>query len=425
MRIITVSELNRYIREVLEGNPLLANVWVKGEITNLNYHPSGHVYLGLKDEQASVRVVMFRSRAARLAFRLENGMAAVVRGYVGVYERGGQYQLYAEEIEPGGLGALYAALEQLKQKLEQEGLFDPSRKRPLPAIPDRVALVTSPVGAAIKDMLTVLRRRWPLTSVVLAPVAVQGDAAPGQIAFALKLLNRRRAADVIIVGRGGGAPEELWAFNSELVARAIAASAIPVVSAVGHEKDVTVADLVADRRAPTPSAAAEMVVPDQAEVRRHLGVLRLRLVRGLHHQMQILEQRLKRLEARRALSQPAEWFCSRREERIDGLHRQLINSMKNVFNRDAARLSGAVGRLEAISPVNTLARGYAVCRLRGDNRALLSASEVGPGDGLDIQLYEGRVYCTVDKTIETGVGTGGRASQRERDRGSNQTGDQE
>lgn len=425
MRIITVSELNRYIREVLEGNPLLANVWVKGEITNLNYHPSGHVYLGLKDEQASVRVVMFRSRAARLAFRLENGMAAVVRGYVGVYERGGQYQLYAEEIEPGGLGALYAALEQLKQKLEQEGLFDPSRKRPLPAIPDRVALVTSPVGAAIKDMLTVLGRRWPLTSVVVAPVAVQGDAAPEQIAFALRLLNRRRAADVIIVGRGGGAPEELWAFNSELVARAIAASAIPVVSAVGHEKDVTVADLVADRRAPTPSAAAEMVVPDQAEVRRHLGVLRLRLVRGLHHQMQILEQRLKRLEARRALSQPVEWLCSRREERIDGLHRQLINSMKNVFNRDAARLSGAVGRLEAISPVNTLARGYAVCRLQGANRALLSASEVGPGDGLDVQLYEGRVLCTVDKTIETGVGAGGRASQRERDRGSNQRGDQE
>lgn len=425
MRIITVSELNRYIREVLEGNPLLANVWVKGEITDLKYHPSGHVYLGLKDGQASVRVVMFRSRAARLAFRLENGMAAVVRGYVGVYERGGQYQLYAEEIEPGGLGALYAALEQLKQKLEQEGLFDPARKRPLPVMPDRVALVTSPVGAAINDMLTVLGRRWPLTAAVVVPVAVQGDAAPKQIAFALKLVNDRRAADVIIVGRGGGAPEELWAFNSELVARAIAASAIPVVSAVGHEKDVTVADLVADRRAPTPSAAAEMVVPDQAEVRRHLGILRLRLVRGLHQQMQTLEQRLQRLEARRALSEPVEWFCLRRQDSVDGLRRRLIGSMRNVFERDAARLSGALGRLEAVSPVNTLARGYAVCRRQGAGPALLRASEVIPGDGLDIQLYEGRIFCTVDKTLETGVGTGGLASQRKRDRGTHQTGDQE
>lgn len=417
MRIITVSELNRYIREVLEGNPQLANVWVKGEITNLKYHPSGHVYLGLKDKQASLRVVMFRSRAARLAFRLENGMAAVVRGYVGVYERSGQYQLYAAEIEPGGMGALYIALEQLKQKLEREGLFDPSRKRPLPAVPRRVALVTSPVGAAIKDMLTVLGRRWPLTSVVVVPVAVQGDAAPGQIASALRLVNLRRAADVIIVGRGGGAPEELWAFNAEAVARAIAASAIPVVSAVGHEKDVTVADLVADRRAPTPSAAAEMAVPDQSEVRRHLDVLRLRLVRGLYHHVQTLEQRLKRLEARRALAAPAEWLCARRGEKVDGLYRQLKGLVKNVFSRDTARLSGATGRLEAMSPVNTLARGYAVCRRRGADRALLDASGVGRGDGLDIQLYAGRILCIVDKTIETGVGTDGRTSEGQADRG--------
>lgn len=407
MRVVTVSELNRHIREVLEGNPQLANVWVRGEITNLNYHPSGHVYLGLKDKRAAVRVVMFRSRASRLAFRLENGMEAVVRGYVGVYERSGQYQLYAEEVEPGGMGALYVALEQLKEKLEREGLFDPSRKRALPAMPRRVALVTSPVGAAINDMLTVLGRRWPLTTVVVAPVAVQGDAAPPQIAFALQLLNRRRAADVIIVGRGGGAPEELWAFNSEAVARAIAASAIPVVSAVGHERDVTVADLVADRRAPTPSAAAEMVVPDQAEVRRHLGVLRLRLVRGLHHRVRTLEQRLKRLEARRALADPVEWLYARRVERVGGLHRQLISSMKTVFDRDAARLSGVVGRLEAISPMNTLARGYAVCRLQGSDRALRGVAGLGPGTGLDIQLYAGRIFCTVDKTIETGVGTGG------------------
>lgn len=412
MRIVTVSELNRYIREVLEGNPFLANVWVKGEITNLKYHPSGHLYFGLKDHQAALRVVMFRSRASKLGFRLENGTAAVVRGYVGVYERDGQYQLYAEEVEPEGLGALYLALEQLKEKLEREGLFDPRRKRALPSVPNRVALVTSPVGAAVNDMLTVLGRRWPMAEVVIVPVAVQGETAPGQIAVALQQLSRIGAADVVIAGRGGGSPEELWAFNSEVVARAIAASTIPVVSAVGHEKDVTIADLVADRRAPTPSAAAELVVPDQTDVVRHLAILRLRLTRGVEEQLQSDWERLRRLQVRKGLAEPVKWLCQRRKESVDGFEQRLVNSMRNVFNRDGARLSTLIGRLDAVSPVNTLARGYSICRLPGGDRAVLDVSDVGLGDRVQVQLFRGQFFCTVDEKIETGVGTGGDASKR-------------
>lgn len=410
MRIVTVSELNAYIRDILEGNSLLANVWVKGEITNLKYHPSGHLYFGLKDKQGAVKVVMFRSRASKLAFRLENGTAAVVRGYVGVYERDGQYQLYAEDVEPEGLGALYLALEQLKQQLEREGLFDSRRKRALPPVPGCVALVTSAVGAAVKDMLIVLQRRWPMAVVLIVPVAVQGEAAPDQIAAALYELSRTGAADVVIVGRGGGSPEELWAFNSELVARAIADSRIPVVSAVGHEKDVTIADLVADRRAPTPSAAAELVVPDQSDVRRHLAVLRLRLGRGLDQQLRGYRERLQRLQSRKGLADPQDWLCQRRKDIVDGFERRLVNSMRGAFDRDAARLSTLVGRLEAVSPINTLARGYSICRLAGTEKAVLDAAEVRTGDKMHVQLLRGQLFCTVNEKTETGVGTGGGSS---------------
>jgi exodeoxyribonuclease VII large subunit len=410
MRIVTVSELNAYIRELLEGNSVLANVWVKGEITNLKYHPSGHLYFGLKDKQAALRVVMFRSRASKLAFRLENGTAAVVRGYVGVYERDGQYQLYAEDVEPEGLGALYLALEQLKHKLEQEGLFDSRRKRALPPVPGRVALVTSGVGAAVRDMLTVLERRWPMATVFIVPVAVQGEAAPGEIVTALNELSRTGAADVVIVGRGGGSPEELWAFNSELVARAIAESRIPVVSAVGHEKDVTIADLVADRRAATPSAAAELVVPDQSDVRRHLTVLRLRLGRGMNQQLSGYRERLQRLQSRKGLAEPQEWLYQRRKDTVDGFERRLVNSMRGAFDRDAARLSTLVGRLEAISPVNTLGRGYSICRLADTEKAVLDAAEVRIGDHVQVQLLRGQLFCTVNEKSETGVGTVGGSS---------------
>ncbi|MBU4532145.1 MAG: exodeoxyribonuclease VII large subunit [Eubacteriales bacterium] len=410
MRIVTVSELNAYIRDILEGNSLLANVWVKGEITNLKYHPSGHLYFGLKDKQGAVKVVMFRSRASKLAFRLENGTVAVVRGYVGVYERDGQYQLYAEDVEPEGLGALYLALEQLKQQLEREGLFDSRRKRALPPVPGRVALVTSAVGAAVKDMLIVLQRRWPMAVVLIVPVAVQGEAAPDQIAAALYEVSRTGAADVVIVGRGGGSPEELWAFNSELVARAIADSRIPVVSAVGHEKDVTIADLVADRRAPTPSAAAELVVPDQSDVKRLLAVFRLRLGRGLDQQLRGYRERLQRLQSRKGLADPQDWLCQRRKDIVDGFERRLVNSMRGAFDRDAARLSTLVGRLEAVSPINTLARGYSICRLAGTEKAVLDAAEVRTGDKMHVQLLRGQLFCTVNEKTETGVGTGGGSS---------------
>ena len=246
--------------------------------------------------------------------------------------------------------------------------------------------------------------------VLIVPVAVQGEAAPDQIAAALYEVSRTGAADVVIVGRGGGSPEELWAFNSELVARAIADSRIPVVSAVGHEKDVTIADLVADRRAPTPSAAAELVVPDQSDVKRLLAVFRLRLGRGLDQQLRGYRERLQRLQSRKGLADPQDWLCQRRKDIVDGFERRLVNSMRGAFDRDAARLSTLVGRLEAVSPINTLARGYSICRLAGTEKAVLDAAEVRTGDKMHVQLLRGQLFCTVNEKTETGVGTGGGSS---------------
>ncbi|RYD04417.1 hypothetical protein N752_13665 [Desulforamulus aquiferis] len=249
--VLSVSDLTRYIKEMLESDHLLAGLWVKGEISNLKLHSSGHIYLTLKDKEACLKTVMFRSRGRRLMFRPENGMSVIVRGYISLYERDGTYQLYAEEMEPEGIGALYIAFEQMKQKLAAQGLFDQGRKRPLPPYPKVLGIVTSPTGAAVQDMLNIVRRRWPNLEIILAPVLVQGEAAPSDIARAIRQMNSLGRIDVLVVGRGGGSLEELWAFNTEEVALAIAESEIPVVSAVGHETDFTIADMVADLRAPT------------------------------------------------------------------------------------------------------------------------------------------------------------------------------
>jgi len=340
---------------------------------------------------------MFRSQVSRLGVPLENGTTVVVRGYLGVYERSGEYQLYAQGAEAEGAGKLHAALERLKEKLQREGLFDPARKRALPALPDTVGVVTSPVGAALKDILTVMRRRWPLARVLLAPVSVQGETAPYEIAQAIRALNGAGGVDVIIVGRGGGAPEELAAFNTEVVARAIFESRIPVVSAVGHEKDVTVADLVADWRAPTPSAAAETVVPDQRAVYERLAAMESRLGRAVRNRLAVYRVRLEALRQRPVMVSPG-LLCRRRRQMVRGLEERLGGAIGRRTGEGRSRLAVLSGRLEALSPLQILARGYSICR-RADGRIVRNADGVSPGERVIILLHAGGLSCLVEETF--------------------------
>ncbi|MDI6906771.1 MAG: exodeoxyribonuclease VII large subunit [Thermoanaerobacterales bacterium] len=400
MRIVGVSELTAYLKERLEGDPFLANVWVRGEVCNCHYHSSGHVYFALREKGALLRAVMFRSRAGRHSFRLQNGLAVVARGAIGLYERDGQYQLYVEEVEPEGVGAYYAALEQLKARLQAEGLFDERRKRPLPALPLRIGLVTSPVGAAVRDVITIAAKRWPLAEIVLAPVSVQGDSAPYEIARGIRMLNGVDGIDVIVVGRGGGAPEELWAFNTEMVARAIFHSRVPVVSAVGHEKDVTIADLVADRRAATPSAAAELLCPDRMDVARYLTGLAHRLARAVNARLDRGQHRLSALLRSRALARPVETVCGQRHRAVDLLAVRLRRGAEAVISRRSADLGQAAARLDPLSPLATLARGYSICRREADGAILRDAAMVGVGEKVGVLLHSGRLRCTVS-AVET------------------------
>lgn len=394
MKTLTVVELTRHIKKLLENDRLMANLWVKGEVSNLKRATSGHLYMTLKDQNATVRVVMFRSRARYLKYSLENGMAVRVRGSVTVFEQAGQYQLYAEAIEPDGEGALFAALERLKQQLAAEGLFDTARKQKLPRFPGCIGLVTSPTGAVIRDMLHILRRRWPRIRIILAPVAVQGESAPEEVARAIGLLNKLTGIDLIIVGRGGGSLEELWAFNSERVARSIAGSVIPIISAVGHETDFTIADLVADLRAPTPSAAAEMAVPDRTEMAKHLDLFQSRLLRSLKQKTATLGQRLERCATSRVLTRPVETMCNQRRQAVDLWDRQMVRALSEIKQNKSNQLALAAGRLNALSPLATLARGYSI--VTGPGGLLLrEAGQVIPGNSLNVYLHKGMLQCTV------------------------------
>ncbi|MCL2337462.1 MAG: exodeoxyribonuclease VII large subunit [Firmicutes bacterium] len=398
MDTFSVTDLTGYIKGLLESDAQLANLWVKGEISNYKQAVSGHVYFTLKDSDASIRTVMFRSRAKLLPFSPENGMAVRVRGYVTVFARDGQYQLYAEEIEPDGAGALYAAFENLKRQLAAEGLFDPERKQKLPLFPNTIGIVTSPTGAVVRDMLNILRRRWPLTRIILAPVAVQGEAAPAEIAAAIKLFNRAGAADLLIVGRGGGSLEELWAFNTEVVARSIAASQIPIISAVGHETDFTIADLVADLRAPTPSAAAEIAVPDQDEMKRNIMMLRGRLTRSIKHQTDLLRQRLNRCLTSRVIANPISVLCDQRRQILDWHERQIRRNADAKCRVEQSRLALLAGRLSALSPLATLSRGYSYTT-GPDGKVLHNAARAAIGQTVKVYLYRGMLECRVENTV--------------------------
>lgn len=415
-RVYTVSEVTRYIRALLEGDRFLRALWVEGEVSNFRDHPSGHLYFTLKDEAASIRCVMFRSRRSGLEVYPQNGREVLALGYVGVYERDGQYQLYVERLQGGGaVGRLHQAFEALKQKLEAEGLFRADRKKPLPYLPRRVGVVTSPSAAALRDILKVLWRRFPNLPVLLIPAVVQGEEAPESIRQAIERANRHGGLDVLIVGRGGGSLEELWAFNTEPVARAIAASAIPVISAVGHETDVTIADLVADVRAATPSHAAEQAVPDRRELALHLGRLVTRLREAARRRYRRERERLENLVRRPSLLRPTGHIDQKRQrldhlvdrlgrfpvrigreqERVRYLRERLANLMERRADRERSRLEKRLAQLDSLSPLGVLARGYSLAQ-DGDGRILTSYRQVEVGDRIYLRLAEGRLDCRVE-----------------------------
>lgn len=391
--VLSVSQLNRYVKSIIEQDYNLQTVFVQGEISNFtNHYRTGHYYMTIKDEYSSIRAVMFKSANSRLRFMPENSMNVIIKGRVSVFERDGQYQLYIDDMQPDGAGALSLAFEQLKNKLAAEGLFDESRKRPIPRFPERVGVVTSPTGAAIRDIINVISRRFPAAELILCPVQVQGASAAGQIKAAIELFNAKKAADVLIVGRGGGSAEELWAFNEEPVARAVAASEIPVISAVGHETDFTICDFAADLRAPTPSAAAEIAVPDITALGELLGSFSRRMnsaVGGtLTHEKARLEARaqlLKRLSPRNYIDDLA--------ARCVGAGVRIDSAVSHSMEVRRGEIAALCARLDALSPLRVIARGYAVASSGG--KVLTSPSQVEVGDTIDLRLAGGELKCEV------------------------------
>ncbi len=393
--VISVSALNQYLKNLMDGDRFLTNVLVSGELSNYKVYPSGHHYFTLKDGEASLRCVLFRREAALLRFRPENGVQVVAGGRVTVFPRDGQLQLTCNRMMPLGLGDLHLAFQQIRAKLEAEGLFHPDHKKPIPRYPRRIALVTSPVGAAVRDMIRVLGARYPLTQVMVVPVRVQGAEAPLEICRALELVNRHGAADLIITGRGGGSMEDLWAFNEEAVARAIFASQVPVISAVGHEPDVTISDYVADLRAATPSNAAEMAVPDVRELGHRLSQLRGRMERGLHHRLKSEKSRLELAGKSPWLSGETPLFQERRQL-LDFQESRLRSGLEKNLAAQKHRLGSLAASLDALSPLKVLGRGYAL--VKDENQKPLSSVEtVSPGQGLGIQMKDGSLFCRVER----------------------------
>ena len=399
MSVFSVSELTRYIKAVFERDRLLTDVRIQGEISNFKAATSGHFYFTLKDANSSIKGVMFRSASRRITFKPQNGMNVVIKGHVSVYERDGAYQLYAESMEEEGLGSLYQAFEKLKAKLQQAGLFEREHKKELPKMPRRIGLVTSPTGAAVRDMVEILRRRWPGLEVILTPVLVQGAEAPPEIARGIDLQNRYGQADLIIVGRGGGSMEDLWAFNSEEVAWSIYRSAIPVISAVGHETDFTIADFVADVRAATPSAAAELAVPDRMEYRRYLRKAEDRLLRVVTQRFQHSRQRLNYALANRFFTKPEELFFGARQQRVDFLKHRLVASMEKTLGEKQNHLANLAGRLNTVSPLATLSRGYSICFDPTTETIIRDTAQVTPGDPIMIRLNRGSLRSRVEEIL--------------------------
>ena len=394
---LSVTELNGCIKGLIESDERFFDVYVRGELSNYKIYPSGHHYFTLKDSESSLRCVMFRSSASKLRFRPENGMGVTVRGRISVYTRDGAYQLVSTGIMPEGAGDLQVAFEQLKAKLEAEGLFDESHKKPLPKFPKRIAIITSSAGAAVHDMLRILGRRWPMTEAVLLPVRVQGVEAPPEIAGAIRYANEFKVADLIITGRGGGSIEDLWAFNDERVARAIFASEIPVISAVGHEPDVTISDYVADRRASTPSNAAEIAVPDWREISDVLSGFEIRADQAMRKKLTRLSDRLETLKTKRVMTDHMVQIEDRRM-RLDRLRDELTAAQTDNLSLHHRRYIALASSLDAMSPLRVLSRGYSIAS-DADGAVVKSVSELSEGEKIRLRLSDGSASCVVDKIL--------------------------
>ena len=391
--VYSVTQVNQYIKGLLDQDQTMTALYVRGEVSNYKAYPSGHHYFSLKDAGGAIRCVMFRREAVSLRFRPENGMKVLAFGRVTVFPRDGQYQLYCSALTPDGVGDLHVAFEQLKQKLYEEGLFEAAHKKPLPRFPEKIALITSPAGAAVRDMLRILEARWPLAEVCIIPVRVQGAEAPGEIAGAIAWANQHRAADLLITGRGGGSMEDLWAFNEEIVARAIYASDIPIISAVGHEPDVTIADFAADLRAATPSNAAELAVPDQNEIYAGLWGLGDRLGQAMTRQLEAGRAALERARRCRVLQEPMGYVDDKRVL-LDYQRERLAHGLRGALSRERERFARSAAALDALSPLKVLGRGYGIPR-RTDGGVIRSVKEVDTGDGLELRLSDGSLTCTV------------------------------
>lgn len=392
--MISVSQLNFYIKSLLDGDQNLSNVFVTGEISNLSGHyRSGHLYFSLKDEKAAVKAVMFSSSAARLRFLPENGMNVIVRGRVSVYEASGQYQLYVEDMQPDGAGSLAVAFEQLKNKLSREGLFDQAHKKPIPLMPRKIGVITSPTGAARRDIESILKRRYPLADVLLCPVLVQGTGAAAQLARAVKYMDRENLCDVIILGRGGGSAEDLSAFNDETLARAVYGAKTPVISAVGHETDFTICDFVSDLRAPTPSAAAELCVPDREELKEELKGFSLRMKKQMETTLSANRARVAALSSSCWLKNPFDCYITQNSLTLDRLSQRLTLGIDKEITAKKQRLSMLSSQLDALSPLHILSRGYAVASR--DGKALKSVKELKNGDEFSLLLSDGSINCAV------------------------------
>ena len=393
MQPVSVTQLTQYIKLLLDKDEILSQVCVRGELSNYKAHSSGHQYFTLKDEGAVISCVMFRSDAMKMRFRPESGMKVILYGRVSLFPKSGQYQIYVTAMQPDGVGALAVAYEQLKRRLHEEGLFDPAHKQLLPHYPHRVALITSPTGAAVRDMTRILGRRWPMAEVLVCPVRVQGEGAAEEIAQMLDYVDKHQLADVIITGRGGGSLEDLWAFNEEIVARAIYRCTIPVISAVGHEPDVTISDYVADVRAATPSNAAEIAVQDEAAIRSALRQLQLRLEQAEGRKLTHLRQRLDALAQKPVMKRP-EAYLQQQELQLEMLRQRLEHAGTGVVQKNALRFQRAAAKLDALSPLKVLSRGYAM--VTREDAVVRSVTQLEPGDPVAVALSDGTVQCTVD-----------------------------
>ena len=396
--VLSVSQLNRYVKSRMDADENLFNVFLVGEISNFTDHyKTGHFYFSLKDEEAQIKAVMFRQNALKVKFRPENGLRVIVRGRVSLYEAAGSYQVFVDDMQPDGVGALNLAFEQLKERLEREGLFDAAHKKPLPRFPERIGVITSETGAAVQDILNILGRRFPYAQVVLAPVLVQGEGAPAQLIDALQSFNAFKNVDIIILGRGGGSAEDLWAFNDERLAYAVYRSQIPVISAVGHETDFAICDFVADLRAPTPSAAAELAVPDQMQLRTKIHTLLSRMQRTVTNNLREQRLRLEQSTQKSVLKNPNLYFDTKRMQLIS-VSTQFDALEKAILHRARIRLQENAAKLQALSPLSVLARGYSVTTL-ADGTVVHSANQLSENTEITVQLADGKAACTVKEIL--------------------------